>query len=544
MKRLLCFVLLLFPAAATAQFPYPYSLPIQTSISNTNVCAFNTNVTSGNLLIVTHGWYNSTSSTSISDTRSVSWTRDAYSNAGSGPTGGLFYSGTLASSGAETITITISGESFMQTQCYEFPPSFSLTVDGTPTTTNYSGSPATINGGAVTTTLSGDILISLAEGFHNNSICGPKDPRGALGNLKYIGLGMARNNDGGCVEYQVTGAPGSYSNSFTNWQNMDQGLVVTVAYKANAMHISTPLAIPNGALSKTYDYTLGYAGAAASVTWSGTPPAGLSLNSSTGEITGTPTSSNHYSFSISASDGTTTDTQTLTMDVVTAFSAITLVQAKSNTGGLGPPVTFTSNVTSGNTLVIFASDNVGTFYAGSPALCIDSVGTIFHRVTLNTMIFDYNPQIFIGYAASSGADGISCNSAVSGSPASGLLIGMIAEFSNVQNFGDLSTVTLNTTASPISGATLTTLAPDSLVLAMAVGRTFATTFTAQSPFTAVGSTINLNGEYDITSTVTGYTAAWTMASNTDGNWMVQAIGLRPSSGTVSASSTIRHRVVQ
>jgi hypothetical protein len=414
----------------------------------------------------------------------------------------------------------------------EFPPSFSLTVDGTATTTNYSGNPATLTGGAVTTTLSGDILISLAGGFHNNSICGPQDPRGALGNLKYKGLGMARNNDGGCMEYQVTGAAGSYSNSFTNWQNMDQGLVVTVAFKANAMHISTPLAIPDGALSNSYNYTLGAAGAASTVTWSGTPPAGLSLNSSTGAITGTPTVSNTYSFSVSASDGTTTDTQTLTMKVATSANTITVVQSKANTGSLNGPLAFTSNPTAGNTIVIFASNIVGTFYDGAPSPCFDTLGTVFNRVIATVMIFDYNSQIFIGTVPSTGADSVNCSSGQGGAQ-----LGGIIELANVQNFGDFSNATLNTTGSPISSASLTTPVPNSIVLCMGTGRTFATAFTPQSPFTGVSGTTNLNGSYDVTTTVTGYSCSYTMTGNSDTNWLMQSIALRPTTGAVVPPAT-------
>jgi len=483
-------------------------------------------------MIVGSSWFSAGAAPSLSDTRSTSYTQKVYSSTGSGSVGAAIYAGTLGSSGANTVTFSISGATFQQTYCAEFPPSFSLTTDGTDIT-NYSGNPATITSTGITTTLSGDILISLAGGFHNNSICGPVDARGVPANFVYKGLGLARNNDGGCWLYKVTGAAGSYTNSFTNWQNMDQGLVVTAAFKANPMHISTPLAIPNGSLSKTYNYTLGAAGAASTVTWSGTPPLGLSLNASTGAITGTPTVSNHYSFSISANDGTTTDTQTLTMDVVTSFGAISVVQTKGNTGALAPPLTFTSNVTSGNIGVIFANDVVGTFYAGSPISCTDSLNTVYNRVTLNNMVFDDNEQIFIGKFTSSGANTVTCQNA-DGSGGGGVdaQMGAIAELANVQNFGDFSDVKWDTSASPVTSTSLTTPVPDSIVLCEAVGRTGATTFTAQAPFTAVGGTANSNGAYDIATTVTGYACTYTMAGNTDGNWQIQNIALRPSAGVV------------
>jgi len=537
-RGVILLVLLGFPTLAVAQFPYPYILPVQVGTANTSACVFAKNVTSGNIVIAGTSWFSSASAPSVTDTRSTSYTQKVYSSTGSGSVGATIYGGILGSSGPDTVTLSISGATFNQVYCAEFPPSFSLTTDGTDIT-NFSGNPATITSTGITTTLSGDILISLAGGFHNNSICGPVDARGVPANFKYIALGMARNNDGGCWLYQVTGAAGSYTNSFTNWQNMDQGLVVTVAFKANAMHISTPLAIPNGSLSKTYNYTLGAAGAASTVTWTGTPPPGLSLNSSTGAITGTPTVSNHYSFSVAASDGTTTDTQTLTMDVVTSFGAISVVQTKANTGTLVPPVTFTSNVTAGNTIVVFGAEQVSTFYGGLPMHCFDSLGTVFNRVNSNDMVFDSDQQIFIGIAPSSGADTVSCNS---GSSAPFPIMGGIAELANVQNFGDFANVVWATSASPITSTSLTTPVPDSIVLCNAAGRSSSTVFGAQAPFTGVGTAF-VAGAYDIVTTVTGYTCTYTMTSNTDGNWMIQAIALRPSAGVVVPPAATGYSVV-
>jgi Putative Ig domain len=49
---------------------------------------------------------------------------------------------------------------------------------------------------------------------------------------------------------------------------------------------------------------------------SGSLPAGLTLNSSNGLLSGTPTATGDFNFKISASDGTTTDSQTYAMSVV------------------------------------------------------------------------------------------------------------------------------------------------------------------------------------------------------------------------------------
>jgi Putative Ig domain len=67
-------------------------------------------------------------------------------------------------------------------------------------------------------------------------------------------------------------------------------------------------------------YNLQFTAAGATPTsWtvsSGTLPAGLTLNSSNGLLSGTPTATGDFSFKVSASNGTQSDTQTYTMSVV------------------------------------------------------------------------------------------------------------------------------------------------------------------------------------------------------------------------------------
>jgi hypothetical protein len=79
------------------------------------------------------------------------------------------------------------------------------------------------------------------------------------------------------------------------------------------------------------------------VTWSvssGSLPAGLSLNSSTGLLSGTPTAAGDYSFKVTVSDGTRSDTQTYAMSVVVPLA---IGAAPSTAGEVGVP--FSANLT-------------------------------------------------------------------------------------------------------------------------------------------------------------------------------------------------------
>lgn len=75
----------------------------------------------------------------------------------------------------------------------------------------------------------------------------------------------------------------------------------------STFEITSP-SLPAAPVSQPYSYTLTAAGGKAPLTWStvsgsGSLPPGLSLSASTGAITGTPTASSAYTFTVQASDG-------------------------------------------------------------------------------------------------------------------------------------------------------------------------------------------------------------------------------------------------
>lgn len=95
------------------------------------------------------------------------------------------------------------------------------------------------------------------------------------------------------------------------------------AEKALSIKIVVPAiltnSLPNGSLGDTYSQTLVAGGGTAPYTWSldtGSLPAGLTFNTSTGEISGTPTTDGNYAFTVSVEDSVGgTDDQQLTIKV-------------------------------------------------------------------------------------------------------------------------------------------------------------------------------------------------------------------------------------
>lgn len=87
----------------------------------------------------------------------------------------------------------------------------------------------------------------------------------------------------------------------------------------------TTTTLPDAPISSSYSETLAVTGGVGSITWtivSGALPAGLTLNSSTGEISGTASAEESASFTVRATDSNGNyDEQALTLDVTSPFGA-------------------------------------------------------------------------------------------------------------------------------------------------------------------------------------------------------------------------------
>jgi hypothetical protein len=154
--------------------------------------------------------------------------------------------------------------------------------------------------------------------------------------------------------------------------------------------IVTTSSLPNGTVGQTYSALLGAAGGSTPYSWSvisGALPAGLSLNSATGAITGTPTVAATSSFTVRVADAQTpadTDIQALQITVLPGslaplnITTTSLPNARRNknysstlgaTGGLAPytwsvvagslPAGFTLNPSTG--VISGRSSTVGTY---------------------------------------------------------------------------------------------------------------------------------------------------------------------------------------
>ncbi|MHC4712317.1 MAG: putative Ig domain-containing protein [Planctomycetota bacterium] len=125
----------------------------------------------------------------------------------------------------------------------------------------------------------------------------------------------------------ISGTPTSYGTSnFTvkvtdDWSPANTDTQALSIYVAPEGVEITTTSLPDGTVDTAYSQTVQATGGETPYTWSvysGSLPTGLSLNSSTGVISGTPTTANTYNFTIQVSDDQSpadTDTQALSITI-------------------------------------------------------------------------------------------------------------------------------------------------------------------------------------------------------------------------------------
>jgi hypothetical protein len=160
----------------------------------------------------------------------------------------------------------------------------------------------------------------------------------------------------------ITGTPSQSGNSSFTVQVADssspaltaqQQLSITVsAATSNSLQVTTST-VPSGQVNVGYSDTLGVAGGTGPYTWAvvaGALPTGLTLNPSTGLISGTPTQSGAFSFSAQVKDSSSpqqTATQQLSITIAAAGSSLNITTTSLAKGQQGTAYTSTLNASGG-----------------------------------------------------------------------------------------------------------------------------------------------------------------------------------------------------
>lgn len=487
--------------------------PVQ-GATGASTCVYPANVTSGDTLIIGAGSF-SANLTTPTDTRTTTWTLVDSNVATNAHT--YVWIGVVGSSGAETITLTGS-VSFPKSVCLELPPSLgTLDVHANGSVPNVTTSFSTPS---ITTTIDGDFLFFYVYSDSSNSRTIPQIPL----------IPIEQNgSDSEGAGWGFAGVNTSYSANFTS-VNGNMG-IIAMALKPAAITIDTA-SLPSASTTGSYSYCLQARGGVGAYTWSitaGSLPIGLSLNGSTGCITGTPsTGTSALTFQVvGATSGTTTKSLTLTVN--SSATSPSLIQGIAGSNSV--PGSFTS-VSIGDCLEV-SVNNFGTTNLVYPT---DTRGTRFQLVTSGegptSGSFGFN-SLFAGTATSSGSDTVNYNANVNY---------IAAQFRNCQVFGDALSVGTghNAGVATLTSSALTTPAPNSMIWAAYVGAQTGSTANAGSGYTADVTGTKMQGEHQLVSSAGSTAVTFAQTANTDGNWVITGLALRPSTSGIVSTST-RHK---
>ena len=136
----------------------------------------------------------------------------------------------------------------------------------------------------------------------------------------------------------------------------------------------TTKSLASGTVGLAYNATLSASGGTGPYTWSistGSLPGGLTLDATTGAITGTPTHAGTSSFTVKATDAVTgTATATLSLAVAKGTAAVSAT-AKPSSTTFGDAVTYSATVSGGGA----APGGTVTFTTGTVALCHGTISS-------------------------------------------------------------------------------------------------------------------------------------------------------------------------
>ncbi len=268
---------------------------------------------------------------------------------------------------------------------------------------------------------------------------------------------------------QITGTPtalGTFNFDITATDTYGCSGTKTYSITINCPAITVnPATLPNGILGTPYDQTVSGSGGLAPYTFAvtnGALPTGLTLNTSTGQISGTPTAAGTFNFDITATDANgctgvtnysiTMDCPTITVNPATLPNGTIGVLYDQTVSGSGGTAPYTFAVTNGslpNGLTLDSNTGqitgtptaLGTFNFDITATdTYGCSGTHSYTVTINCPVITVNPATL-----PNGTVGTLYDQTVSGS-------GGAAPYTFALTNGSLPTgLTLNPSTGQISG---------------------------------------------------------------------------------------------
>ena len=524
-------------------------------------------VTSGDMLVgLARGSLPTITDTCSTSFSNVDFTYDETSIGRGGPYPVRMFYGVAACSGLDTVTGSVPLGSVNEWGLTELTSG--LTFDASGITTAVLGTTLTPT---ATSTVNGDIGIA---GFVNSV-----DKNGQPITPSQIAYDMDAGGDTNhLMAWANFGAAGSQSISYTPLQspsfagNFDGGAAI-ILFK-HALAVATTL-LPNCDKTQACAMTLQAVGGTGSYTWTvqtGTLPTGLSLNASTGAITGTVSGAvGNYPivFRVTESGGGThADSSGLFINVGATFGTPTIVQSAFS-APQASNLAYSSNVSSGHTLLVLfkgtvrhGSEGFVLPQSGSGGGITDSLGTVWTRGAPINPAGTVPIVPYIGCATNSGPDTVTFTD--NQSQGSGEAIALL-ELSSTQHVFDLGVfgTFFGRATSPFTITTPSYTIPVNNMALFSSGNAElnggggGTTTTPSAPFSLLGvaapactfSCFDVSIDFGVAAGTITASATVTSSFPNDTNGSEIIFGLRPDissiacGGTPVATTQVRHKVV-
>ncbi|GAB4040419.1 hypothetical protein GCM10028774_44990 [Spirosoma jeollabukense] len=229
------------------------------------------------------------------------------------------FSQTLTASGAGsqsfTLTVSANGQAASATT--------NVTVNSLPTAGLTNNGPLSCATTSVTLTASGGTSFTFANGSGT------------------LGTPVASNT-------LVVSSPGTYSVSVANASGCVSSTTTTVLSATGTVAVSNP-GITSGTLTAAFSQSFTASGGSGPYSYSlasGSLPAGLNLNTTTGLVSGTPTQSGSFPLTVRATDanGCSGTSATYTLVVIDPTPTLAALGATPSAVCVGSPVTFTATI--------------------------------------------------------------------------------------------------------------------------------------------------------------------------------------------------------
>jgi len=538
----LVFLLALHPSAHAAGITLVQNVSAQGSAVSSLSATFASSNAAGNLIIAFVRASTTTQTVTLTDSSRNTYVQAvSQTQSSDGHQIHIYYAKNIAA-GPNTVTAAFSGSNnHPWLAIYEY--SGLSTTSPLDRTAAAQGSSSLASSGATATTTGANELVFAGLGLPSSSSATAAAGSGYTLEQQDTTAGGSR----AATENQAVAATGAYTGTFTLNAAADWSAVLATFVQAGA---ATPLTVststlPNGTVNAAYTATFSATGGSGTYTnWqiiSGGLPNGLSLNSKTGAISGTPTGTGAANFTVQVTDSSSaTASKPLSITVnVAVTGTVALVQSGSAEGSGVSSVSnaFAQANTAGNLIIAFVRMSSTT----QTVSLSDTAGNQYSAAVSEAQSGDGH-QIYIFYASNirGGVNTVTATfSAANNHPWLA-----IYEYSGLSTTAPLDQVAhaQGSSNSANSGSTGVTASTNELIFAgLGLPSSSTATVTAGSGFTVVLQDANQNGsraasENGITGAPGAYSGTFTLSGSTE--WSCAAATFRPASVTTASLVSI------